>query len=690
MGLATLEAGQDFCIDGEAYLLTRVLGTDRIEFQHRSSSSYSEKDQDELLQLYALGRLRFGPPESQPTPLQTADSKSRRSVANTVSLLSMKEDLRALTLLRLHFVERLNAVPMTRTQLVPAIEVLWNALSKSDKLRMPQPPPASTVCRWIKRWREADCTIGSLVNRNFNRGNRRRRLHETVIGIIVDCIETIYMRPERPSMSQLRRRINGMVALKNVARVDSERFPAVSEDAIKRQLRCYSKYDVYRARYGQHAARVKFRVSGVGVPAELPLLRAEIDHCLLNVFVVDEVRRLPLGRPWLTLILDSCTRMVLGYALSFDQPSGMTVMRALRHAVMPKALNPCHRNAWPTWGLMQVIVVDNGLEFHGDQLVFATSSFGVTVQTCPRRHPWYKGKVERWFGTAETGLISQIAGRTFNSVENRQDYDSAGKAVLGLETLRKVVEMWIVDVYHQTLHPALAETPQQCWNRLIPEVQRLLPDSSAWTDAAFGKPGSRTLGHEGINYDSLFYNSEEMGALRQQFGHRFRISIVINDEDVGYLYVLHPASGEPIRVPAVAADYANGMTRWQHRRCKAYALEMGKNAEDPVALAQSYAAIQDLIGQDMLLKRSKSRMNVARFMQLAVAPKRDAPTAYLDTSDEQIPDRRYSAASTAVEPALPEKAAVSARLRNPSDDDDDPIFLLDSDTHTHGIQGLVP
>ena len=56
----------------------------------------------------------------------------------------------------------------------------------------------------------------------------------------------------------------------------------------------------------------------------------------VDVIVVEEQTRLPLGRPWLSLAVDVPTRMVAGFHLSFDDPSVLAVALVLTHAVLPK------------------------------------------------------------------------------------------------------------------------------------------------------------------------------------------------------------------------------------------------------------------------------------------------------------------------------------------------------------------
>src|SRR5699024_7592053 len=154
----------------------------------------------------------------------------------------------------------------------------------------------------------------------------------------------------------------------------------------------------------------------------------------MDVFVVDERTGLPLGRPWLTLIIDECTRYILGYYLGFEEPGSVSMARALRHALSVKTLMPDVQSAWDAWGLMDTLVVDNGMEFHGHALEAGAGRFGITIQFCPRKKPWFKGKVERFFGTMNTGLLADLKGKTFSNIFLKGDYDPAKHAVLTLDT----------------------------------------------------------------------------------------------------------------------------------------------------------------------------------------------------------------------------------------------------------------
>ena len=60
----------------------------------------------------------------------------------------------------------------------------------------------------------------------------------------------------------------------------------------------------------------------------------QCDHTRADVLLVDSEGKL-LGRPWLTTVIDSYSRCIIGINLGYDAPSSQVVSLALRHAILP-------------------------------------------------------------------------------------------------------------------------------------------------------------------------------------------------------------------------------------------------------------------------------------------------------------------------------------------------------------------
>ena len=65
------------------------------------------------------------------------------------------------------------------------------------------------------------------------------------------------------------------------------------------------------ARWGKRAADREFAIVGPGPQTTRPLERVECDHTKLDLYVVDDRHGelIPIGRPWLTLVVDHYSRL---------------------------------------------------------------------------------------------------------------------------------------------------------------------------------------------------------------------------------------------------------------------------------------------------------------------------------------------------------------------------------------------
>jgi len=353
----------------------------------------------------------------------------------------------------------------------------------------------------------------------------------------------------------------------------------------------------------------------------------------MDFFLIDDATGLPLGRPWLTVVIDAHTRYVLGFSLSFEEPSSMSVCAALSHALLPKRFDHIEekqrpRNTWDAWGTFDMLVVDNGLEFHGQAIEDSAGRLGIAIQFCPRKSPWYKGKIERFFGTINKQLIDPIPGKTFSALWMKEDYDPKKHALLSLSSATALINQWIVDVYHQQYHRGLLSSPSIRWSESIDKVDRYLPNCVRDIRAAMGRDVERVLSHKGIEFDSLIYNSSELGALRMTYGDRLSVVITVNDGDLGSLIVTHPNGISKIVVPALDVAYTNGLTRWQHKVCRRYARikweENGKKLDLLAAKERIAALIREQFGSRRPGGRRKA---MARFSKGAPSKASDVATS---------------------------------------------------------------
>jgi putative transposase len=175
----------------------------------------------------------------------------------------------------------------------------------------------------------------------------------------------------------------------------------------------------------------------------------QVDHTRADVLVVDQSGEV-LGRPWLTIVVDTYSRCIMGIHLGFDAPSSAVVCLGLRHAIMPKQYSSAYelRGNWGTYGLPQYLYTDGGKDFRSQHLEQVATELGIVL--CLRRKPSDGGIVERPFGTFNAQFFSTLPGYVNSNVMERSPR-AESEACLTLMQLEQLLVRYIVDHYNQAI-----------------------------------------------------------------------------------------------------------------------------------------------------------------------------------------------------------------------------------------------
>ncbi len=671
MGTSILQKDTVVGIDGKAFRLMRKVDNDVWQLEEVKTGRISEKTIDELLGLYASQALVFV--NSKNDQLHPPAEHGHREIP---------DELWAAAKLRLFYVNAILDLPATESLVADAVKKAWEKAKLKNRA-----PHAVTVMEWKRLYLAAGRDILALVAQPRKKGNRQRRIPNQIQTIISSAIETVYMTRERKTVQDTLDKAIVLTIAENRLLPDGIKLAMPTRRMVWRLIQQIPAFDRHCARYGRTAATKKFRsVLGHRVTSHA-LERAEIDHTPLDMFVVDDSTGLPLGRPWLTVCIDDFTRCVLGINIGFEPPSYLTVARCLRHSFVPKAtlkaLYPSVKNSWIAFGVMRSLVVDNGLEFHCKSLETACFSLGIEIHYSARKTPWFKGKVERFQGTLNRAVAHGQPGTTFSNILDKDDYVPTDHAVVSLSKLKEIVHLWIVDVYHQKPHRTLMLSPDVAWQSTVAPEDIPLPDDLDRLDAILGRAESRKLTHKGVEVDGLFYNSPELTSLRMKLGSKLDVEVRIDGGDVGQIIVLAPDQATMFRVPALAATYAKGLTSWQHRVCKRYALREFQKY-DPASWLEAKEKIAQIIREEFMHKKQKTRAKIARFQGSTStgtsAP--ETPAALPNTSVNALPPSFQALpqerALPRISKAIPPTSSVGTkrftpvfRERSPSSDSDD-------------------
>lgn len=645
MGTASFQHGTALRIDGKEFIMMRKVSDELWQLEEVKTKRIHEKTDAELRALYTAGTLEFDREEGEagdekglkigkphlhvPGPLME-EAKIRRSYA----LAAM-------------------AGPATQSAIEAAAKATWEKLKKPEQI-----PHWTTVYRWRRKLINAGRDVHAVVSKLAKRGNRKRRYPEEVLTIVEHAIESVYLTTEKRSMQDVLDKAKDAVNRENSLRPQELQLPEPTYRLVTSMISEVPAFDRCLAREGRLAAVRRFRSVLGHRSTETPLQRAEIDHTLMDLMVIDDDSGLPLGRPVLTACIEDYTRCALGINIGFEPPSYLTVARCLKDAFMPKTnlktLYPEIINDWEAHGVMRELAMDNALEFHSESLVEACYSLGIELHYAPRKKPWFKGKIERFQGTMNREVAHVAPGTTFSNIFERDEYDPVKHAVVRLSTLQHIVRKWIVDVYHERPHRALKVPPAAMWKSSINAEDILLPEDPERLDAILGRREQRVLTHKGIEFEGLLYNSPDLTKLRMQLGEKLAVEICVDDGDIGKIVVLSPDKKRMFVVPALAQAYAKGMSAWQHKVCKRYAAkQMAKY--DSTAWLRAKERIAEMIRNEMALKRSRTKTN-SRAARYAEGAKRSSAQSASATA---APAGATPAVAPVTAPTLPTAATAS-------------------------------
>jgi putative transposase len=214
----------------------------------------------------------------------------------------------------------------------------------------------------------------------------------------------------------------------------------------------------------------------------------------------------------------------------------------------------------------------------------------------------------------------------FSDIFERDDYDPGKHAVVRLSTCKKVIRLWVADVYHQKTHRALGTSPAQLWKSGIKPEDIPLPDDPSELDVIMGQVYRRILTHKGIELDGLFYNSPELTELRCRHGSKLEVEVRVDESDIGHIYVLAPMTPHIFKVPALRADYANCTSHWQHKVFRRYQARHSEINNGPDGWLAAKEMISQLIEADTHIKGKRMRKRIARYLDSCEPSAEQTPT----------------------------------------------------------------
>lgn len=234
----------------------------------------------------------------------------------------------------------------------------------------------------------------------------------------------------------------------------------------------------------------------------------QCDHTRADILLVDQHGEL-LARPWLTTVIDTYSRCIIGINLGFDAPSSQVVALALRHAILPKKYGSEYglHEEWGTYGKPEHFFTDGGKDFRSNHLQQIGVQLGFACHL--RDRPSEGGIVERPFGTLNTDLFSTLPGYTGSNVQERPE-EAEKEACLTLRELERLLVRYLVDKYNQSIDARLGDqTRYQRWEAGLIVAPNLISEEDL--RICLMKQTRRSIYRGGyLQFENLTYRGENL------------------------------------------------------------------------------------------------------------------------------------------------------------------------------------
>jgi len=307
----------------------------------------------------------------------------------------------------------------------------------------------------LRRCWDAGGAVTALVPGISNGGRNKPRMPPASEAALTRMIHEVYLTPQKPTPARVAREVIG--------RCKADKLLAPSASTIRRRLKALPLAD--RRRRGEEHPEIA-PVHGHAPASRHSLDLVQVDHTPVDLILVDPLDREPVGRPWLTVAIDTYSRCIAGFHVTLEAPSATSVGLCLTHVAMDKApwlaLRALEAD-WPVAGKPRRVGVDNGSEFHSAAFERGCAQHGIGIEWRPPGRPHFGGIVERVIGMLME-LVHALPGTTFSNVGQRGSYDSDKAACLTLDELERWFAVAVAKYYHLRPHEGLdGQQPLRRW-----------------------------------------------------------------------------------------------------------------------------------------------------------------------------------------------------------------------------------
>jgi putative transposase len=665
-----LVPGDQLTYDGKVFQYVGRTADNNFNFKDFARGAFIERTMDQLKRAWTDGTLLFNPIDPAKTP-----EWQRRALQLDWALAPDHE--KEISLQRRAIVEA-----VIKAKEPKPIWKAWKPIIEDAAIAagMKNIPIPSTVKAWVDLYKSREGDIRALLPGFSGRGRRVQMMAPQAHHFYWECISKYYL-DTKGSVASAYRRLKDAWLLAVRTRADAATWNPEPPSRTKfyRDIERIDPYLRSLKREGKKVAELKFSEIGNGLEARYRLEIVDIDHTILDTWIIDEESGFILGRPTLTLGIDRYTRMPVGLYIGLEPPSAYAALQCLYNMIMPKLYVqeefPEIVGEWNAGGPPTVIVHDNGAEFLSESWKATCAALNITTQQGPVGRPDYRGIGERIMRTfKESSPLDMLPGKTSQKLRHIKDYNPEIDACMTLKMVRRIVHEWIIVEYSNRYHEGLGDIPQRVWNNEVEANPIRLPMSLQQLKQHFGLWRERTLTRKGIEILDLYYNSSKLNQILRDETWAGKIRFCVKPGNMGEISVVHPVTKELFEVPCVDQKYAPNVTLYQHKALRAIARKEQIDFTNTAKMELMRMRFIQNIDEALAKKSTRRKRHLSRGKGASVV---DQPT--IDPNNPLVTDLLKHAVGAGTSPTDPDDGISTFGFSDNLTDEEIPDYFDDEE-----------
>jgi putative transposase len=373
-----------------------------------------------------------------------------------------------------------------------------------------------TIRTWVKDFKSFELKYNNgllgLVSRKKKKGNRNERIDPKAASLMTDAIKHEFGTAVKKTKALVFGFFQNLCIAAGILR------PPTYKTFIKK-IKELNDAEMAKARDG---SKVAYQIAefldrsdpDVPVHGDRPWEYAHIDHTELDEELLHSLTNKNMGKAWLTLMIDSFTRRVLAYYLTYDPPSYRSLLGVMRECVRKNGRLP------------ENVVVDRGKDLASVFFEKLCARFKVNIIRRPPSKPRFGSIIERLIHTINMQCVHNLRGNTKAMKNARQvtpEVNPKNLTVWSLPMLDNALGRYLYEEYDSREHSELGMSPREAHDK--------------WT-AMFGLATSPIPYDESFIMDTLPSTRSGVVTIRRQrgikiFGHYYRANEFRNPELYG-------------------------------------------------------------------------------------------------------------------------------------------------------------